>query len=105
MFDCMAPRRSSRTLPPGDPRHGTINGYGNLYCRCDRCKEANRLNHNEYIQKARASGHLANGDVTHGSSYRYDVGCRCDLCREAHNEKSRQTKQRIRERNRRGAVR
>lgn len=25
----------------GDPRHGTHNGYGNLKCRCDACREAN----------------------------------------------------------------
>lgn len=27
---------------PTDPRHGTRNGYGNLYCRCDRCKRAHK---------------------------------------------------------------
>lgn len=26
---------------PDDPRHGTINGYNNLKCRCDRCRAAN----------------------------------------------------------------
>lgn len=26
---------------PDDPRHGTRNGYGNLRCRCDRCRQAN----------------------------------------------------------------
>lgn len=30
------------TLAPDDPRHGTINGYANLRCRCPRCREANR---------------------------------------------------------------
>lgn len=25
-----------------DPRHGTHNGYGNLGCRCDPCKAAQR---------------------------------------------------------------
>lgn len=24
-----------------DPRHGTINGYTNLMCRCGRCRTAN----------------------------------------------------------------
>lgn len=31
------------TLPPDDPRHGTGNGYRNLGCRCDRCREAHRV--------------------------------------------------------------
>jgi hypothetical protein len=25
---------------PGDPRHGSANGYRNVGCRCDRCTEA-----------------------------------------------------------------
>jgi hypothetical protein len=25
----------------GDPRHGTLNGYTNLCCRCDQCRSAN----------------------------------------------------------------
>jgi hypothetical protein len=33
-----------------DPRHGTVNGYGNLKCRCDRCREAWRDKHYEYMQ-------------------------------------------------------
>ena len=31
------------TIPPNDPRHGTANGYRNLKCRCDRCREAHRV--------------------------------------------------------------
>lgn len=88
----------AQPLSPDDPRHGTQNGYGNLGCRCDRCKEANRLNHAAYMAKVRRTRHLAHGDVQHGTSYRYDVGCRCDDCRGAHNAKSRETKRRLRER-------
>lgn len=29
------------TLPSGDPRHGTLNGYQYHGCRCDRCRSAN----------------------------------------------------------------
>jgi hypothetical protein len=29
----------------GDPRHGTVNGYGNLQCRCPDCTEAYRVRH------------------------------------------------------------
>ncbi|SER81713.1 hypothetical protein SAMN04488583_6373 [Mycobacterium sp. 88mf] len=39
-----AQRRRERTaagLPPGDPRHGTPNGYTNWGCKCDACKAAN----------------------------------------------------------------
>ncbi|MBC7630540.1 hypothetical protein [Aeromicrobium sp.] len=87
-------------LAEGDPRHGTQNGYGNHKCRCDACREANRIKHGEYMTRIRESGELAElPNVVHGTSYRYDVGCRCDPCREAHNAKSRATKARLRERN------
>lgn len=37
----MADENAARDrLAPGDPRHGTMNGYNNLRCRCDRCREA-----------------------------------------------------------------
>lgn len=36
-------RATDMALPPGDPRHGTLNAYGNLGCRCDLCREANTL--------------------------------------------------------------
>jgi hypothetical protein len=29
-------------LARNDPRHGTENGYGNLGCRCERCRRAHR---------------------------------------------------------------
>lgn len=32
----------------GDPRHGTVNGYGNLKCRCPECKAANTARLKEY---------------------------------------------------------
>lgn len=85
-------------LDPDSPAHGTVNGYGNRGCRCDACREAHRKSHSAYMKRVRETGELANGDVQHGTSYRYDVGCRCDACREAHNAKSRATKQRLRER-------
>lgn len=30
-------------LGPDDPRHGTHNGYDHYGCRCDACRNANRL--------------------------------------------------------------
>lgn len=86
-------------MDPDDPRHGTVNGYGNRGCRCDRCRAAHRANHAEYMAKVRKSKSLAQGDdIVHGTPYRYDVGCRCDECRAAHNAKSRETKARMRQR-------
>lgn len=90
--------RETMPLADDDPRHGTTNGYGNLGCRCDACRKANRENHARYMERVRASGALVTPDARHGTSYRYDVGCRCDDCRDAHNAKSRATKQRLRER-------
>lgn len=45
-----AKARRLKGLPEGDPRHGTVNGYSNYACRCERCYEAGRRarkNHNE----------------------------------------------------------
>lgn len=87
----MAEAKPRRRKPMGadDPRHGTTNGYGNLGCRCDACKEANRVGHAKYMAQARAHRRELG---EHGSSLRYDTGCRCDECREAHNAKSREYK-------------
>lgn len=79
----------SKPLPPGDPRHGTTNGYGNLGCRCDACREAHRINHRKYMDRMRAEGRTLG---RHGTALSYDSGCRCDDCREAHNAKSREYK-------------
>lgn len=35
----------------GDPRHGTVNGYGNHRCRCDRCRRAWAREHNAYMHE------------------------------------------------------
>ena len=64
---------------PSDPRHGTVNGYNNLHCRCERCVEAWSV-----FSKIRRSGarNLAPDDPRHGtpSGYHY-WSCRCELCR------------------------
>lgn len=36
-------RRAAFAADPTDPRHGTNNGYTNLGCRCDPCKDASSL--------------------------------------------------------------
>lgn len=80
-------------LPDDDPRHGTANGYGNLKCRCDRCREANRLAHSAYMERIRVEGRVLG---RHGTALSYDSGCRCQSCKAAHNKKSRDYKRRQR---------
>ncbi|WP_141658660.1 hypothetical protein [Carbonactinospora thermoautotrophica] len=80
-------------LPPDDPRHGTTNGYGNLGCRCDRCRAANREQHREYLRRVREQGRVLG---RHGTRTAYDSGCRCEECREAHNRRSREYKRKRR---------
>jgi hypothetical protein len=33
----------------GDPRHGTVNGYSNLGCRCPECRQAWTEYHYDYM--------------------------------------------------------
>ena len=68
-------------LDPDDPRHGTINGYNTLRCRCERCKKAS----SDYSKMRKARG-LPPGDPRHGTYNGYtNSGCRCDECRQAVN--------------------
>lgn len=84
--------RQNRTrLQPGDgdPRHGTVNGYTNLRCRCGRC----RLAWQKYQivlrarrwESSRQNGGVAPGDRMHGKVCTYwNWGCRCGPCKVAH---------------------
>ena len=87
--------RTYKPLPEDDPRHGTSNGYGNLRCRCDACREAHALAHAAYMRRKREAGEILG---SHGSSVAYDTGCRCKVCRLAHNRRSVERKRRIRKR-------
>jgi hypothetical protein len=49
----LAARSNISPLAPDDPRHGTDNGYKNLYCRCERCRAANTASHLDYMQRRR----------------------------------------------------
>lgn len=63
---------------PNDPRHGTVNGYNNLRCRCDRCRTAATRHHAE-DKKVRQSKPIP-GHV-HGTENGYgNWGCRCLHC-------------------------
>ncbi len=79
------------TLIPGDgdPRHGQ-NGYSNLGCRCDVCRQA----HADYaigIRETRARRIGRDPSLApHGKSSTYtNWGCRCDDCRRANTDERR----------------
>src|SRR5690348_7538978 len=99
-------------LAARDRRHGTMNAYSNLGCRCDRCRRAQRewymQNHAipcyrcgamiyTHGTKHRAALDERGGlcgrcyaettriDV-HGTEFLYTRGCRCAACREAQAE-------------------
>ncbi|MET0786951.1 MAG: hypothetical protein ABWY25_09610 [Paenisporosarcina sp.] len=83
--------------------HGTVNGYDNYNCRCDACREANRIacapRQKAYRKRNLARGLTAHGKLRtrrspgqappHGTYLRYQWRkdpCRCDACREANTE-------------------
>lgn len=79
--------RERPTLSPGDPRHGTLNGYQHWLCRCDDCRRANAA---RSLARSRQHGVMPLADYKasilspHGSRKRYERhGCRCRLCRDA----------------------
>jgi hypothetical protein len=98
------PRRSpsGRTLAPDDPRHGTLNAYSRLRCRCDECRRVAVANVPKHAKKRCTfcgkpcwSGHKSHTFVRsgrcqacsreartpdHGTHGRYRKGCRCDQC-------------------------
>jgi hypothetical protein len=78
-----------------DPRHGTLNGYTNLKCRCGPCIEAHKaykrgereeLGVRTLDERANARKAFLSdlSDPRHGTINGYNgIGCRCDRCREA----------------------
>lgn len=75
-----------------DPRHGTYNGYNNLWCRCDFCAGANAEYHYARVQERKARPTPTH---VHGTPNGYHAwGCRCDPCRLANNADSLQQRHR-----------
>lgn len=69
-------------MHPDDSRHGTVNGYSNHGCRCQKCRDAWTPAVLE-LRHARAAK-ITPDDPRHGT-YNFYVNhrCRCELCREA----------------------
>ena len=53
---CVSRKDIRRRISPGDKdsRHGTANGYGNHYCRCEACTAAWKVAVKAYRAKKRA---------------------------------------------------
>jgi hypothetical protein len=63
-----------------DPRHGTQNGYTNLRCRCQPCRDV----HAETVRRARARRASDIPADIHGKASTYqNYACRCRPCTDA----------------------
>lgn len=84
-------------LKNNDPRHGTVNGYNNLGCRCPQCRAAWVVCQKE--QRLKRAAKLSPNDPRHGKASTYfNHMCRCDKCkkgRQAADHLSRGTKPRV----------
>lgn len=79
----------AETLAANDPRHGTWNGYTNLGCRCDRCREAMQRYTRERRKPCAATGC---GNFVYGGrtwTCREYSGLRTGLCKACLTEKQR----------------
>lgn len=73
----------SRIQPgDGDPRHGTPNGYDNLNCRCELCREAHRVRKQTERRERGALPRAAyiESVTEHGTPSRWRKGCKCEPC-------------------------
>lgn len=66
----------------GDDRHGTQNGYSNLSCRCQLCRDAWAAAGREW--RIRRAAALPAADPRHGRYTTYqNHACRCSRCHAA----------------------
>ena len=73
------------SLAPDDPRHGTVNGYSNLDCRCQRCRDAWAADSKQKRSKRAERIALDPSVAVHGKPDTYlNWGCRCRPCTDAH---------------------
>jgi hypothetical protein len=87
---------------PDDPRHGTENGYSNLKCKCEPCKQAWREAVAE-DRKTRATKPVP--DHVHGTENGYrNYGCKCDKCKTEWSRVSNRRRKRRDQRRREAAV-
>lgn len=79
-------------LTADDPRHGTANGYGNLKCRCQPCRDAHAEKCLER-RKERVKRGLAPDAIQHGTPNGYgNWGCRCTRCKKAWAQRSAESR-------------
>ena len=66
--------------------HGTRSSYVENKCRCDECRDANRVYQNQRDRQryAYTQEHGLPDDVEHGASAYVNWGCRCEICTKAH---------------------
>jgi hypothetical protein len=66
----------------GDHRHGTVNGYTNLHCRCEACRKAWAASCYARQQRRRLTDPE---DPRHGTQNGYgNYKCRCEPCTAAY---------------------
>lgn len=104
-------RIRNATLPSGDKRHGTVNGYFNYACRCEPCKAEgaakNKADYEArktgYVREFKQPDHIVNARekrveefqsgkrrIKYGTATGYSgYKCRCDKCKKAVSEYNR----------------
>jgi hypothetical protein len=80
--------------------HGTLGGYTNHHCRCDRCLEAHRVYQREQSWRSGRRRPMADylaelPPRTHGIRATYTKGCRCEPCRQAERDYRRVYRARV----------
>jgi hypothetical protein len=69
--------------------HGTSGGYNNYACRCELCREAQRLHHRRW-REANKGRPLRHGEYSSYTNY----ACRCQPCRDAYTTRKREYRER-----------